>query len=224
MPADPPILAVAFDLDGLMFNTEDLYDEVIGSLLADRGHAFTPELKRSMMGLPGLRAIAVMCEACDLREPHPLLLDAIHEGMTELLPGRLGKMPGLSDLLQQLDQRRLPRSIATSSSRSFARRCLELSGLAAQFEFVLTAEDVARGKPFPDIYLESADRHGVAPKSMLVLEDSWTGSRAAAAAGARTVAVPGHHSQGQDFSHADLVIDSLASPILSDMIDGHRLN
>jgi beta-phosphoglucomutase-like phosphatase (HAD superfamily) len=77
---------------------------------------------------------------------------------------------------------------------------------------VVTAEDVQHGKPSPDIYLQAAERMGVAPYEMLVLEDSHHGSRAGVASGACTIAVPGEHSQDHDFSGVFLRAQSLADP------------
>jgi HAD superfamily hydrolase (TIGR01509 family) len=218
MLPSPEILAVTFDLDGLMFNTEDLYDEVSQQVLSRRGHHFSKELKLKMMGLPGVKAMEAMRQYCGLCDPVELLLDEIHEGMFRLLPGRLLPMPGLLTLLDQLDQWEIPRSIATSSSRRFLDRTLAISGLTERFRFTLTSEDVVRGKPHPDVYLESAKRHGIPPPNMLVLEDSEIGTQAAAAAGAFTVAVPGVHSSHVDFGHVDIVLNSLADAALAGLL------
>ena len=219
MSRQPRIQAVAFDLDGLMFNTEDLYDEVTELVLQKRGHRFTRQLKLDMMGLPSLQAIDVMRRQCGLAESCEGLLAELHRGMTERLPERLVCLPGLVELLDLLELRRIPRSIATSSSRAFAEQCLRVSGLGGRFSFLLTAEDVTRGKPHPDIYLDSAKRHRVEPATMLVLEDSLTGSKAAVAAGAFTVAVPGHHSRDQYFGHVDRVAESLADDAVRSLFD-----
>ncbi len=212
------IAAVAFDLDGLMFNTEDLYDEVLAEMLERRGHSFSRELKIRMMGLPGPEAAQVMIDAHQLKESPAELLDEAHRLLAAILPGRLQPMPGLLDLLSHIEAAGLPKSVATSSSPVFARSALQQGQLWERFEFVLTAEDVVRGKPHPDIYIESARRHAVDPVNLLVLEDSLTGSRAAAAAGTIAVAVPGHHSADQDFAHVDYQLDSLADRLLRDMI------
>ena len=213
-----PIDAVAFDLDGLMFNTEDIYDEVLDAILQKRGCQFSRQLKLQMMGLPGVQAVGVMIDACNLDDEPQALLDEAHELMAELMPGRIQPMPGLLPLLDLIEQVELPKSIATSSSPKFARTALSITGLLDRFKFVLTAENVAEGKPSPDIYLESARRHGVEPARMLILEDSLVGSRAAAASGGISIAVPGHHSVEQDFSHVDFQFGSLAEPRLQQMI------
>ena len=118
-------------------------------------------------------------------------------------------MPGLETLLQKLESKGIPKIVATSSHRKFANRNLAQFELTHRFEFVLTSEDVSQGKPHPEIYLAAAEKLGVAPKNLLVLEDSKTGSTAAAASGAFTVAVPTEHSVGLDFSHVHHVSNRL---------------
>ena len=121
-------------------------------------------------------------------------------------------MPGLQTLLDAIDDAGLPRAVATSSHRHFADRALGHFDLKPGFQFVLTAEDVTKGKPDPEVYLAASDKLGVNPDSVLVLEDSVFGSRAAVAAGAFTVAVPTEFSRDQDYSHVDAVVDRLDSP------------
>ena len=217
-PQERAIQAVAFDLDGLMFNTEDLYDEVLDEMLQARGHRFTRELKLSVMGLPSLKAANGIIQWCGLSDDPAELIDEAHHLLAEILPCRLQPMPGLLDLLEIIETAGLPKSVATSSSPVFAERALTTAGLRQRFEFVLTAEDVKQGKPYPDIYLESARRHGVLPAHMLVLEDSLIGSRAGAAAGAITVAIPTHHSVEQVYESVDFRFESLAHPQLQSML------
>ena len=163
-----------------------------------------------MMGLPPPASFGVMIRWCGLDECWEDLARESDEVFLGLLPSRLETMPGLLELLAALESAGIPKAIATSSSRRLMDVCLAPFGLAGRFQFMLTAEDIVRGKPNPEIYLRAAQRFAVAPAEMLVLEDSQNGCRAAAAAGAFAVAVPGEHSRQHDFSVASLVIDSLA--------------
>ncbi len=208
------IQAVVFDMDGLMFNTEDLYDQVGQQLLERRGQRFTRELKMQMMGLPGTKAFEVMIEQCELNDTADQLQSECDELFVDLLPDQIAMMPGLADLMDFLEQKGLPKAVATSSHQQFANRALGMFNLGPRFDFVLTSEDVQNGKPHPEVYQLAAKRLNVEPTQMLVLEDSLTGSRAASASGAFTVAVPTLHSQGCDFSHVDLVVSSLESESL----------
>lgn len=209
-----PILALAFDMDGLMVNTEELYTIVGETILSRRGRKFTHQLKNSMMGLPGPKAIEVMIREERLDDTVTELLQESNEVFSGLLSDRLDVMPGLVQLMEELDRRGLPRCVATSSSRQFAQEVLGLIGMLERVEFVITAEDVENGKPAPDIYLAAAERLKVPSHQMLVLEDSHHGSRAGVAAGACTVAVPGPHSHDHDFQGVHFRANTLEDPAI----------
>ena len=213
----PEIRAVAFDMDGLMFNTEDLYDQVGETLLSRRGHAFTLQLKLKMMGLPGPKAFEVLRSELGLNDPVETLQAESDEIFKVILPAQIATMKGLNGLLDLLESRKIPKAVATSSHRKFATAALGCFDLQRRFEFVLTAEDVTHGKPDPEIYLTTAKRLQVEPHQMLVLEDSLTGSRAAAAAGAFTIAVPTAHTRGLDFGHVDHVAESLEDSLILEL-------
>ena len=171
-----------------------------------------------MMGLPPRAAFEVVIEWCHLDESWETLAADSDEIFLGMLAGRLTTMPGLLELLAALETAGIPKAIATSSGRRLTEACLTPFRLASRFRFILTSEDITRGKPDPEIYLLAAQRLGVPPAEMLVLEDSHNGCRAAAAAGAFTVAVPGEHSRRQDFSAANLVIGSLADRRLYEVL------
>ncbi|MEM7457110.1 MAG: HAD family phosphatase [Planctomycetota bacterium] len=215
---DRKIRAVVLDMDGTMFNTEDLYNIVGEQMLAPRGHEFTLELKHKMMGLPGTKAFDVMIEHCNLDDSAETLRQECDE-LFMALEDRIETMPGLDWLLGRIEEIGLPKAVATSSHRQFADHALGKFDLLERFEFVLAGGDVENGKPHPDIYIEAARRLSVEPAEMLVLEDSFTGSTAAAASGALTIAVPTHHSLCRDFSHADHVASSLDDAIIRALLD-----
>jgi pseudouridine 5'-phosphatase len=210
--------AVVFDMDGLMFNTEDVYTLVGQELLRRRGHVFTAELKNQMMGVPAQQSFEMMIREHSLSETwkdlvvesNRLFLDIVHE--------HIQPMPGLFDLLGHLEKVGIPKAIATSTIKPLMNACLSYFDLQPRFQFILTAEDVKLGKPNPEIYLTAASRLGVPPAEMVVLEDSHNGCKAAAAAGAFAVAVPGEHSFDHDFSMASLVIPCLSDPRLYEIL------
>lgn len=205
--------AVTFDLDGLMFNTEELYDVVMHELCNRRKLVFTDELRVKMMGRPGALALAEMIAHHALDDDTPAAMleesDLLFNGFLET---RLALMPGLLELLDALEAAGRPKAIATSSRRKYVDYVLARFDLADRFRFILSAEDVQHGKPDPEIYLAAASRHNVRPAEMMVLEDSQNGCRAAVAAGAFTVAVPGIHSRTHDFRGVQLVAESLTDP------------
>ena len=110
--------AVAFDMDGLMFNTEDLYDEVGDTLLLRHGQRFTRELKLEMMGRTGREALAIMKQRCDLPQTVDELLNEVRQIFSKLLPGRIEMMPGLSALLFFLERNKIPKCCLLYTSPS----------------------------------------------------------------------------------------------------------
>lgn len=209
---NPSLQAVVFDLDGLMFNTEELYQEVGSEILGRRGKEFTGDLIDQMMGRQAHRALQVMIDWHQLSDTPEELAAESMEIMFKILPGRLTPMPGLLDLLNSLEQANVPKAIATSSSRVFADRVLKEFAFEPRFSFVLTAEDIAHGKPAPDVYQLAAEKHGLQTEQVMVLEDSQIGCRAASAAGTYTVAVPSGQSVQHDFQGVQLVADTLGDP------------
>jgi HAD superfamily hydrolase (TIGR01509 family) len=205
-------VAVVFDLDGLMFNTEELYQHVGTELMRRRGKDFPPALIHRMMGRPGRVSLPIMIEWHGLTDTVERLEQESAEIFADLLDTQLAFMPGLADLLVALESAAVPKAIATSSGRRFVTNVLSRFELEPRFEFILTAENVVEGKPHPEIYLTAAKRLGLEPNRMMVLEDSENGCRAASAAGAVAVAVPAGHSREHDFSGAALVADTLADP------------
>lgn len=201
---------VVFDMDGLMFNTEDVYTTVGTEILRRRGCHFTAELKNQMMGLRPQPTFEAMIGYCNLSDTWQELAAESTRLFIGLLDEHLKPLTGLLELLDALDEAGIPKAIGTSSSRQLVAACLKPFDFQRRFQFILTAEDITHGKPHPEIYLTAARRFGVPPAEMMVLEDSQNGCMAAATAGAYTVAVPGEHSREHDFNSASLVVDSLA--------------
>jgi len=212
MTASPRIEAVAFDLDGLLVNTEELYQHVGTELLRRRGHSFEPDLLDAMMGRPQQVSLKIMIEWHGLTDTIEMLATETGEIFVSLLDTQLRTMPGAMELLDLLDARGIARGVATSSGPDFAHDVLGRMGIRDRFTFVLTSADVTHGKPHPEIYQTAARRLAVDPAAMLVLEDSQAGCKAAVAAGAVAVAVPGGHSRRHDFTGARFVAETLADP------------
>ena len=210
------IVAVAFDLDGLMVNTEELFLEVARRMVQKRGLQLDMNLIRQMMGRPSRVAIPLMIEHYDLSESVGELESETFSILDGLLDDRLAPMPGLEALIGHLDSLSIPKAITSSSRRAFVDRVLKLLQIPTEFEFFLTAEDVKEGKPNPEIYQRAAAGFGIPPEKMMVLEDSELGCRAAVRANAFAVAVPGEHSCGHQYDGASLVVDSLADERIKD--------
>lgn len=216
-----PVRAIAFDLDGLMFNTEEIYIEVAARMLRRRGHELDMALIRQMMGRPTRVGLPLMIEWYGLDDDVSVLEEETQGIFHELLPAALAPLPGLLELLELVDRLKLPKAIATSSRRRYLDYVLELAQLPTQFDFVLTAEDVINGKPDPEIYCRAADQFGVPTSSMLVLEDSEHGSQASVAAGAITVVVPGPHNAVACYPDTAWILERLDDPRLMARLNGN---
>ena len=212
------IEAVAFDLDGLMFNTEDVYWKVGSELMRRRGYEYTEDLSHAIMGRPPQVCFETMIRWHSLDDTWEAMAAESEDIFIRLLDDGVEPMPGLLDLLDVLEQNAIPKAICTSSSPDVVEAVLSRFAMRRRFQFVLTAADITRGKPDPEIYHRAAARFGIEAASMLVLEDSQTGSSAAAASGAFTVAVPAGLSVEHDFSMADLVAESLADPRIFEVL------
>jgi HAD superfamily hydrolase (TIGR01509 family) len=210
--------AVVFDMDGLMFDSESIYTMVGTELLGRRGLDFTTELKSKMMGLPPKTTFQTMIDHHGMSETWLELAAESDSIFVSLLDEHLVEMSGLWELLDALEKANIPKAIATSSNSRLTGKMLSRYDLQPRFKFILTAEDITHGKPHPEIYLTAAARFGLPPAEVLVLEDSHNGCMAAIAAGAFTVAVPGEHSRGHDFSAAALVLDGLDDPRLYEVL------
>ncbi len=206
------IRAVVFDLDGLMFNTELIYDELGDALLSRRGKVMTPDLKLAMIGRRPQESLQLMIDMHSLTDSVQELMDESQATFFEIAAGRLAPMPGLHELLDHIEVCGLPKGVATSSSHGYVQRIVGPFGLLPRFSVILAAEDVTQGKPHPEIYLKAANKLGIEPGEMMVLEDSQNGTNAAAAAGAVAIAVPHDHTRHHDFSRAHLVAERLNDP------------
>ena len=212
MTDSPRLAAVVFDLDGLIVNSEDVYEQADVEVLRRRGKIYDDDLRSQMMGRPTSESLRKMIQWHAL-EDSVELLDAERSKLRDtLLEASLAPMPGLVDLLAALEAARIPKAIATSGDRAYAADVLGRLDLHARFKFVLTAEDVLHGKPAPDVYQLAAQRLGLTPPQTMVLEDSENGCRAGVAAGAFTVAVPNRHTRGHDFAGVEFVAETLADP------------
>lgn len=216
----PEFAAVVFDMDGLMLNTEDVFDLAGQELLARRGMEMTDAIRHRMIGRRPHEAFEALRELTGIADAIPDLMEETRLLFAQFAEDQLACMPGLLDLLDHVETDDMPRGVATSSPRNYMESLLGQMQLLDRFHFTLTAEDVTHGKPHPEIYLAAAERLNVPPERMLVLEDSEAGTRAAAAAGAFAVAVPNQHTAFGDFSMASMVIDSLHDVRLRQLLPG----
>ncbi len=215
----PPIRAVCFDLDGLMFNTEHVFFDAGGELLRRRGKEMTIEVMNVLIGRRPLESFKALVTHLDLPDDPVELLAESRVIFDAMLQTRLAPMPGLFELLDLIDRRGLPKGVATSSPRHYLHNVLDPFELRPRFPMTLTAEDVTLGKPNPEIYLKAAKALGVEPAEMLVLEDSHAGTQAGVAAGAHVVSVPHEFTIAHDFSGAKHIAKGLSDPYILRLLD-----
>ena len=209
-----PIRAVVFDLDGLMFDTEALFFRVSSEMLRERGKEFTPAIMRQMIGRRAVDAGHMLKTMTGLEEPVEVLLADVRKRFYDQMDTAVHPTPGLFVLLDRLRHKSLPLAVATSSRLSYAEGLLTRHGLRDRFSFLLTAEDVSRGKPDPEIYRKAIERFAVPAHSVMVLEDSPAGLAAARGAGAFAVGVPHEHSPAEALQAAELIVPRLDDPAL----------
>ena len=203
------IRACIFDMDGLMIDSEPLAMEAWQTALRPFGHSIDGTLFEQMLGLRQTECAMLLRDHFHLPLPIKALTRRRNDTFLALLPGRLRAMPGLHELLAELQARRVKRAIATSGERRYVTTVIREMELESAFDAMVVAEDVTRGKPAPDVYLLAAERLGLPPAQCLVLEDALNGVAAAKAAGMTCVAVPNPSSPLTDFAAADKVMPSL---------------
>jgi len=213
------IQAVAFDLDGLMFNTEDVFQLTGTELLRRRGLLATPELFHAMMGRRSREAFQVMIDQMGLRESIDELSVESGEIFEAYLESHLAPMPGLFELLHAIEACQIPKAVATSSNRTYLTRLLDRFHLLQRFDQLLSGDDVTHGKPHPEMYLTAARLLNVSPERMLVMEDSENGTKSAVAAGAYVISIPHDHSRHHCFQGAQGVASALNDPMIMTLFE-----
>jgi beta-phosphoglucomutase-like phosphatase (HAD superfamily) len=182
--------AVVFDMDGLLFDTETLYQEALLLAAAERGHEVAPDFFTQTVGLPWAQCRALLLSHFGETFAIDEFQEAWGRHFWVIAETRLLSKVGALELLDTLDQYRLPRAIATSSSRRTVERHLTAHNLMERFDAIVGHGDYERGKPAPDPFLKAAERLGVEPHLCLALEDSHNGVRSASSAGMMTIMVP----------------------------------
>jgi HAD superfamily hydrolase (TIGR01509 family) len=205
------IEAVVFDLDGVLLDSEQIWDEVREQLARERDGRWHDGAQRAMMGMSSTEWSQYMHDEIGLPEPP----EEISAEVVRRLEARYRQhLPLLDGAVEAVDRlaARWPLGIASSSNREVIDLVLDLSGLAPLFKVTVSSEEVARGKPGPDVYLEAARRLGAAPERSAAIEDSENGIRAAKAAGMRVVAIPNPHfpPDPEALEQADVTLRSLA--------------
>jgi HAD superfamily hydrolase (TIGR01509 family) len=204
------IEAVVFDLDGLLLDTEQVWDDVREALTRERGGRWHDRAQADMMGMSSTEWSRYMHEELGLPDAPEELNRLVVERMMERYREELPVIDGAVEAVRRIADR-WPLGLASSSNRPLIDLALELMGVADLFRVTVSSEEVERGKPAPDVYLEAARRLGVSPERVAAIEDSANGIRSAKAAGMRVIAIPNPHYPPPDdaLAQADVVVESL---------------
>jgi HAD superfamily hydrolase (TIGR01509 family) len=202
--------AVVFDLDGLLLDTEQVWDEVREALTRERGGRWHERAQADMMGMSSTEWSRYMHDELGLSEPPAELNRLVVERMQERYRDELPLVDGAVEAVRRVGAR-WPLGLASSSNRPLIDLALELMGLVNLFRATVSSEEVQRGKPAPDVYLEAAGRLGVRPETVVAIEDSANGIRSAKAARMGVIAIPNPHFPPPDdvLAQAELVLESL---------------
>ena len=204
------IEAVVFDLDGVLLDTEELWNEARRQISGERGGRWRDDAQRAMMGMSSPEWSRYMHDVVGVPDPPEEISAEVVKRLEALYRERLPLVPGALEAVRRIGER-WPLAIASSSNRPLIDLFLELTGTGQLFRATVSSEEVARGKPAPDVYLEAARQLGVSPATCAAIEDSENGIRSAAAAGMRVIAIPNHVFPPSDeaLSLAHVVLGSL---------------
>jgi HAD superfamily hydrolase (TIGR01509 family) len=213
--------AVIFDLDGVLIDSEQRWNEAKEALVRETGGRWRDEAPRRMMGMSSPEWAAYLRDGLGV----PMDADAISRDVVRRMEDGyrqgLPLLPGAEEAVRAL-ARRWPLGLASSANREIIDLVLELSGFGDAFRVTVSSEEVERGKPAPDVYLEAARRLGVDPKRCAAIEDSHSGIASANAAGTFVVAIPNPHYPPDDdaLAEADVVLTSIRD-LTPDIILAH---
>jgi len=183
------IEAVVFDVDGVLIDSEPVWERVRRGLVADRGGRWPDDAQDRMMGMSTAEWSRYISEDFGVALAPGQVAERVVAAMTAEYREHLPLLPGAVEAVRALSGRwRL--SVASSAPKSLIEAVLDASGLRPAFAASVSSEEVTRGKPFPDVYLEATERLGVPPERCAAVEDSSNGLRSAAAAGLTVIAVP----------------------------------
>lgn len=205
------VMAVIFDLDGVLIDSEQVWDEARRELTGELGGEWRQEATRDMMGMSSVEWSAYMHEALGIPLAPAQINEKVVGRMESIFRQKLPLFPGSREAVGRMAEK-WPLALASSSNRELIDFVLKVSDLQVYFQVTVSSEEVDRGKPSPDVYLEAARRLGKAPGDCAAVEDSGNGIRSARAAGMYVIAIPNRElpPEPEALEKADLVLASLS--------------
>ncbi|HUZ28758.1 MAG TPA: HAD family phosphatase [Solirubrobacteraceae bacterium] len=183
------LAAVIFDLDGVLIDSEPAWNQARHDVVVEHGGQWRPEAQRTMMGMSSTEWSAYMHQELGAAPTPQELSDIVVARLAKRYDEHLPLIPGARQAVMRL-AREWPLALASSANRPIIELVLDRAGLRDAFVAWVSSEEVARGKPAPDVYLDAARRIEVSPERCAAVEDSSNGLRSAAAAGTTVVAIP----------------------------------
>lgn len=205
------VAAVIFDLDGVLVDSEGVWNDARADVARQHGGDWPPDAQRVMMGMSSTEWANYMHDALGVGLSPEQISEVVVSRLEELYRKHLPLLPAAREAVVGL-ARIWPIGLASSANRPIIELVLELAGLGDCFAVTVSSEEVPRGKPAPDVYLETARRLGVAPSHCVAVEDSSNGLRSASSAGMTVIAIPNRDFPPTDeaLALAAVVLDSLA--------------
>ena len=205
------VAAVVFDLDGVLIQSEEVWDDVREQFVRERGGRYDAEIQRAMMGMSSTEWSRFLHETAGVPDSPEEINDAVVRLMLAAYAAHLPLIDGAVEAVQRLASA-YTLGVASSSNRPLIDAVLHAAGLGDFFAATVSSEEVARGKPAPDVYLEAARRLGVEATRCAAVEDSHGGIRSAKAAEMRVIAIPNpsYPPDDESLAQADVVLRSLA--------------
>jgi HAD superfamily hydrolase (TIGR01509 family) len=202
--------AVIFDLDGVIVDSEHVWDAAREALARERGGRWHEGAQRDMMGMSSVEWSRYMHDVIGLKDPPEEISAEVVRRLETTYREELPLIDGATEAVARLAQR-WPLGLASSSNREIIDLVLDLSDLDRFFRATVSSEEVQRGKPAPDVYLEAARRLGISPERSAAVEDSRNGILSARAAGMRVIAIPNTRFPPDEeaLAAADAVIPSI---------------
>lgn len=186
------IAGVVFDMDGVLIDSEQVWDDVRARYVAEHGIQITQDQTLAMMGMSSVEWSSFLANDVGVPRPPDVINKDVVDGVIAAYHRHVPVLPGAIDAVRELAAE-WPLALASSSNRSIIDHVLDELGLAKSFVATVSSEEVPRGKPSPDVYLEAASRAGVDPSLCAAVEDSSNGMRSAHAAGMKLIAYPNPH-------------------------------
>lgn len=202
--------AVIFDLDGVLIDSEPVWEQVRRAYVAEAGGRWLPDSQQRLMGMSTAEWARYLSVDLGVGRPPEVVAADVIDRMARRYEQELPLLPGAVEAVCRAGDQ-WPLGLASSSPARLIGAVLEATGLAHRFAVTMSTEEVPRGKPAPDVYLAVAGKLAVAPGTCVAVEDSSNGLRAAHAAGMRVVAVPhpAYPPQPDALALADLVLAGL---------------